>query len=61
MMTTKTVGIGEANPKPVRHINWTGQPMNEGDDYWGESKPQPQRDGRCTETACRAKRARKAG
>jgi hypothetical protein len=43
MMTTKSVGMDTdvANPKPVRHVNWTGQPMKEGDSYWGESKPQP--------------------
>jgi hypothetical protein len=43
MMTTKSVGMDAetANPKPVRHVNWTGQPMKEGDSYWGESKPQP--------------------
>jgi hypothetical protein len=43
MMTTKSVGMDTdvANPKPVRHVNWTGQPMKEGESYWGESKPQP--------------------
>jgi hypothetical protein len=42
MMTTKSVGMDTdvANPKPVRHVNWTGQPMKEGDSYWGESEPQ---------------------
>jgi hypothetical protein len=42
MITTKSVGIGAeiANPKPVRQFNWCGQPMKEGDSYWGESEPQ---------------------
>ena len=42
MMTTKNAGMdpATANPKPVREINWCGNPMKEGDSYWGESKPQ---------------------
>ena len=42
MMTTKSIGMDTdvANPKPVRHVTWTGQPMKEGESYWGESKPQ---------------------
>ena len=38
-MTTKSVGIDAdiANPKPVRPINWLGNPMKEGESYWGES------------------------
>jgi hypothetical protein len=41
VITTKSVGIGAeiANPKPARGINWCGQPMKEGDSYWGESGP----------------------
>lgn len=37
MITTKSIGMdaATADPKPVRHINWTGQPMKEGDNYWG--------------------------
>jgi hypothetical protein len=43
MMTTKSVGMDAetANPKPVRHLDWCGNPMKEGDSYWGESNPQP--------------------
>ena len=42
VITTDKLGLNDANPKPVRHINWCGQPMKEGDNYWGESAPQPQ-------------------
>lgn len=33
IVTTQSV----ANPKPVRGVNWCGNPMAPGDDYWGTS------------------------
>jgi hypothetical protein len=61
MMTTKSIGIGadEANPKPVRHVNWTGQPMKEGDNYWGESAPKGDEAVPETEPVVRVSRPRK--
>ena len=45
IITTDKLGLNEANPKPVRQFNWCGQPMKEGDNYWGEDaaqEPEPQ-------------------
>jgi hypothetical protein len=38
IITTDKLGLNAdvANPKPVRHINWLGYPMKEGDSYWGK-------------------------
>jgi hypothetical protein len=41
IITTDKLGLDTANPKPVRGVNWCGNPMKEGDSYWGESEPQP--------------------
>jgi hypothetical protein len=42
IITTDKLGLNAdtANPKPVRHLDWCGNPMKEGDSYWGESKVQ---------------------
>jgi hypothetical protein len=44
IITTDKLGLNAdvSNPKPVRHLDWCGNPMKEGDSYWGESKPQSQ-------------------
>jgi hypothetical protein len=43
IITTDKLGLNAdvANPKPVRHLDWCGNPMKEGDSYWGASEPQP--------------------
>ena len=33
--------MGEANPKPSRGVNWVGNPMKEGDNYWGGNDNAP--------------------
>ena len=35
LLTTKLLGETTADPKPVHGFNWTGQPMKDGEDYWG--------------------------
>ena len=59
MITTKSVGLGAetANPKPVRGVNWCGNPMKEGDSYWGESEPQAAAGSRVLRDRVRVKRS----
>jgi K+-transporting ATPase c subunit len=35
MITTKVLGLNEANPKPVRGVNYAGQPMSDDEYYNG--------------------------
>jgi K+-transporting ATPase c subunit len=35
MITTKVLGLTEANPKPVRGVNYAGQPMSDDEYYNG--------------------------
>ena len=36
ILTTKILGINDANPKPSRGLNLHGHPMKDGENYWGE-------------------------
>jgi K+-transporting ATPase c subunit len=40
MITTKVLGLNEANPKPVRGVNYAGQPMSDDEYYNGRPEHQ---------------------